>query len=192
MKHRIMLLTALLFSGITHAAVTELSDTQLSQINGKGNGLVTNPLFPIPKPTTPTNPWAGIKFPKYSSLTLTNSGSIKKPLEGFDTITGTNFVGMHYMNMIHNFGVDEDSRNYVLHSQDFVNGPTTITDTGDGKKYSVVGDVSRYARTTEGRFEAAKSSVVEEYYRVVNTDGTLSNQALRWTKWNRDINMTKW
>ena len=192
MKFKFMLLTAFLFTGITHAAVTELSDIQLSQINGKGNGLLPKPVFPIPKPIKPTNPWADVKFPKYSSSTLNDSGSIKKPLEGFSTNPGTTFVGIHYMDMIHNFGVDEDSRNYVLHSQDFVNGPITITDTGDGKKYSVVGDVWRYVRNTEGRFEAAKSSVVEEYYRVVNTDGTLSNQALRWTKWNRDINKTNW
>ena len=175
------------------ATVTELSDGQLSTINGKGNGLVTPPIIIPPKTGCGLGGINCVKFPKYSTLNITATSTFKAPLEGFDSMpAGDNFKGIHYINLVHNFGVDSDYRNYVIHSQNFDNGIKTITDSGNGAKYSVIGDVWRASKSTDGEFNMASNTVVEEYYRVMNTDGTASNKALRWTSWNRDINMTKW
>ncbi len=177
----------------THAAVTVLSDMQLSKINGKGNGTVDRPITFPPKTGCGLGGINCVKFPKYSTLNITETSTFKKPLEGFQSIpAGDNFQGIHYINMIHNFGADSDYRNYVIHSQFYDNGPKNITDSGNGATYSVIGDVWRASKSTNGEFNTASNTVVEEYYRVMNTDGSVSNKALRWANWNRDINMTKW
>lgn len=182
MKFKIVLTAVFLFTGTAQSAVTEISDLQLSQINGKGNGLVPSPMFPIPKPSP------GIKFPKYSTLNITSTSTFNKPLDGFDP----DFVGIHQVFLTHSFGVTTDYRNYTIVGGEYLPGAINITDSGNGKKYSVIGDVWRYSNSSNGTYTAANSTVVEEYYRVMNPDGTKSNQALRWSNWNRDVNMTKW
>ncbi|MCA6952908.1 hypothetical protein [Pectobacterium polaris] len=198
MKVKIVLM-ALFFSTTAQAAVTELNDVQLANIHGKGSitpipGIVYPPLLPPKKPGTGyVNPWIDIKFPKYSTLTMTGSSSIKAPLEGFSTITENEpFYGIHYINMLHNFGADEDHRNYHPNSEYFQKGAITVTDTGNGNKYTVVGDVWRASASQHGEFNDVSARVVEEYYRVLNNDGTMSDKAIRWTKWTRDINVTRW
>lgn len=192
MKRCLLVALILACPTLSYATSVELSDAELSVVNGKGNGLITPPII------IPTKPCgiAGIgcvKFPKYSTLNLTSSTTFKKPLEGFESMpVGDKFQGIHTINLIHNFGVDEDYRNYVMHSEFFDNGPKTITDSGDGKKYSVIGDIWRASKSTHGEFDTVNNTVVEEYYRVMNADGTASAKALRWSNWNRDINMTKW
>lgn len=181
MKYKIMLSAFFLIVGTAQSAVIEVTDSQLSQISGKGNGIVTPPLFP-PKPTP------GPKYPKYSTLNITPTSNFNKPLDGFDP----DFVGIHVVNLAHNFGVQEDYRSYTIVGGDYLRGAVNITDSGNGKKYSVIGDVWRYSDSSNGTYTAANSTVIEEYYRVLDTDGTVSNQALRWSNWNRDINMTKW
>lgn len=177
---------------MSQAASVELNDAELSVINGKGNGLVTPPII-IPTKPCGIAGMGCVKFPKYSTLNLSASTTFKKPFEGFDSMPeGNAFQGIHTINMVHNFGVDGDYRNYVIHSQFFDNGAKTITDTGNGTKYSVIGDVWRASKSTHGEFDTVNNTVVEEYYRVMNNDGTASDKALRWSNWNRDINMTKW
>ncbi|EOX8394790.1 hypothetical protein L4A43_28825 [Salmonella enterica subsp. diarizonae serovar 16:z10:e,n,x,z15] len=185
----------LFIPALSHASVTELTDQQMSVINGKANGLLPSTVFPSFLKPQPVSAWGNLVSnyhpPKYTTLNLTNNPLFNKPLEGFNPETD-NFKGIHYINMIHNFGVDEDYRNYVKHGEEYTNGIIKITDSGDGSQYSVIGDVWRSERSDDGSFEASKSSVVEEYYRVMNADGTMTDKALRWSKWNRDINMMKW
>ncbi|MBN3064917.1 hypothetical protein H5A21_12690 [Pectobacterium aquaticum] len=198
MKVKIALI-ALLFSTATQAVVTELNDVQLANIHGKGSitpipGIVYPPLLPPKKPGGGyVNPWIDIKFPKYSTLSMAGNPGIKAPLEGFSTITEKEpFHGIHYINMLHDFGVDEDHRNYHPNSQYFQKGAITITDTGNGSKYTVIGDVWRASKSQNGGFNDGSARVVEEYYRVLNNDGTMSDKALRWAKWTRNINVTSW
>ncbi|EAA7556071.1 hypothetical protein A2I42_08905 [Salmonella enterica] len=180
---------------LSQASVTELTDQQMSVINGKANGLLPGIVFPGVLKPNPVSSWSSLVSnyhpPKYTTLSLTDNPLFNKPLEGFSSVED-NFKGIHYINMIHNFGVDEDYRNYVKHGDEYTSGIIKITDSGDGSQYSVIGDVWRSERSDDGSFEASKSNVVEEYYRVMNADGTMTNKALRWSKWNRDINMTKW
>ncbi|EEG5674773.1 hypothetical protein G3G77_004874 [Salmonella enterica] len=180
---------------LSQASVTELTDQQMSVINGKANGLLPGIVFPSVLKPNPVSSWSSLVSnyhpPKYTTLSLTDNPLFNKPLEGFSSVED-NFKGIHYINMIHNFGVDEDYRNYVKHGDEYTSGIIKITDSGDGSQYSVIGDVWRSERSDDGSFEASKSNVVEEYYRVMNADGTMTNKALRWSKWNRDINMTKW
>lgn len=181
MKFKFVLSAVFLIVGTAQSAVIEVTDLQLSQISGRGNGIVTPPLFP-PKPKP------GPKYPNYSTLNITPTTTFNKPLDGFNP----DFVGIHQVFLAHNFGVNEDYRNYTIVGGEYLRGPINITDTGDGKKYSVIGDVWRYSNSSTGTYTAANSTVIEEYYRVLNADGAVSNQALRLSKWNRDINMTKW
>ncbi|MCE9730891.1 hypothetical protein [Pectobacterium sp. IFB5596] len=202
MKVKIVLM-ALFFSTAAQAVVTELNDAQLANIHGKGliapiPGIIYPPLFPPKKPWTGTgsgyvNPWVNIKFPKYSTLNMAGNPGIKAPLEGFLTITEREpFYGIHYINMLHDFGVDEDHKTYFPNSEYFQKGAITITDTGNGNKYTVIGDIWRASKSKNGGFNDANAPIVEEYYRVINNDGTMSNTALRWAKWTRNINVTSW
>ncbi|HAC8273597.1 TPA_asm: hypothetical protein G0G80_27260, partial [Salmonella enterica] len=170
-----LLLLFIVIPVLSQASVTELTDQQMSVINGKANGLLPGIVFPSVLKPNPVSSWSSLVSnyhpPKYTTLILTDNPLFNKPLEEFSSVED-NFKGIHYINMIHNFGVDEDYRNYVKHGDEYTSGIIKITDNGDGSQYSVIGDVWRSERSDDGSFEASKSNVVEEYYRIMNADGT--------------------